>query len=305
METDHESVAEKKDLSRVCPAQSYATRIFSISRLSFFNDSHAMGKTLRMWKKGVRSATLPPVLRRRVEPFSGIQYWNTIYYAGDFDSRADKLGDINYWNGLGVYGIWKYCKYSGEYTLANSNWEHIKKMFQYMIATASWANIGSPARESGEMMHADMPPAGFVAYFAMYQLAKEIGSKTEQEFYAYLLAKEYIPIMAKFGFLEYAGDYLSERVQNGNTICTGFGERYIASFSPLRFNPKQKKYSHGRGNIWWYTGMFGPMGPQSEYYNLIYPLASKSVSDCYQKFDAVISWGTLCHNGMTMSSYPI
>ena len=105
-----------------------------------------------------------------------------------------------------------------------------------------------------------MPTAGYAGLLGFHGLASVLGTRYQRDLAAYLLAKNAVPIAAKFGFGEWAKGMLYQELYYSKMPCTGFGELYAASFPVMRPDIKD----NSGGSIWWQSRCVGPQSSQRE-----------------------------------------
>ena len=215
----------------------------------------------------VLSALFPQNYRYRRDPITGAQYVACTFAWSRADQvNSDGTADIDYWQGLVLYGLYTHAKYGADWATMHANWPVIRSMLSYWEALHSWALMGPGARESGASYHGDMATAGYAGLVGFYRLAQQLGTPYQRDLAAYLLAKIAVPIAAKFGFKPYAQHKLRHQEAQGSTgECTGFGERWVASFPTVRNDIRDNK----TGDPWWQTGCIGPQSVQFETHDLL------------------------------------
>jgi len=201
-----------------------------------------------------------PELRK--DPITGAQYvactsWGD-YYGQPYEVNGENVGDIDYWQGLTIYGLYTQAKYNNDWATMAKSWPTIRAMLSYWEATHSWAMMSPGAREAGELYHGDMVTAGYAGLIGFHKLAQRLGSPYERDLSAYLLAKAALPMISKLGF----GPYMRAYGMNAchNPMATGFGERWGASMQ----NPNLDTRGMEPNDPWWVTGCIGPQSAQAE-----------------------------------------
>ncbi|MBN2295837.1 MAG: hypothetical protein JXM70_25630 [Pirellulales bacterium] len=218
-------------------------------------------------RRRVISALLPQNYRLRTDPLTGAQYVACTVWCGEseYTVNGENFADIDYWQGLTIYGIYTHAKYAAMWDTMRRHWPVIRSMLSYWEATHSWALMSPGAREAGEMYHGDMPHAGYAGLVGFYRLAQHLGSPYEKDMGAYLLAKAAVPTVAKYGFGRHAVKLPHQELGGWVRPCTGFAERWVAAFpftdpGCKNFEPKDP---------WWRTGCIGPQSGQVETTDLI------------------------------------
>jgi len=223
-------------------------------------------RTLRRHtRQRIAQALLPQNYRLRRDPITGAAYLGCSFVWNQPDAaNADGFADIDYWQGLVLYGLYTHAKYAADWAAMERHWPLIRSLASYFESTSSWALMGPGARESGEMYHGDMPTAGYAGLVGFHRLAQRLGTPYQRDLASYLLARNAVPMAAKLGFLPYALKCLHQEGAGSRLPCTGFGERWQASFPGM--NPAERGY--GYGDPWWRTGCIGPQGAQPEVLDL-------------------------------------
>lgn len=221
---------------------------------------------LRDYTRGrVQSALMPQSYRLRRDPVTGAAYLGCSYvWNGPDEANSDGFADIDYWMGLTLYGLYTQAKYAADWENLRPHWPRIRSLAGYFESTNSWALMGPGARESGEIHGGDMATAGYAGLVGFQRLADRLGTDYQRDLACYLLARNAVPMAAKFGFLPYALECLHQEGSWSRLPGTGFGERFQAAFSGI--NPEER--GHGYGDPWWRTGCIGPQSGQPEVLDL-------------------------------------
>lgn len=216
--------------------------------------------------KRVQFALFPQDYRLRRDPITGAVYLAcTFVWGGPDVVNGDGFADIDYWQGLSIYGIYTQAKHGADWELVARHWPLVRSLASYWEALSSWALMGPGAREAGEMYHGDMATAGYAGLVGFHKLAGRLGTPYQRDLAAYLLAKNAVPMAAKFGFHTYAERLPHQELPASIRRCSGFGETWVASFPFL--DPKLKGYEPG--DPWWLTGCIGPQSAQPESLDLL------------------------------------
>jgi len=199
--------------------------------------------------------------------------------APEYDINGDQAADIDYWQGLVLYGIYTHAKYAAMWDTMAKYWPTIRSMYSYWEALHSWALMSPGAREAGELYHGDMPTAGYTGLIGFYFLSERLGTPYQKDLSAYLLAKAAVPMVAKWGFREW-GLQLSHQELRGGGQCSGFGERFVASFNSVSNQFKNFE----PGDPWWRTGCIGPQSAQPENLDLFIKGCEKDINAWEKNF---------------------
>jgi len=240
-------------------------------RTGFYFDPATRQQLREITQKRIQGALFPQTYRLREDPITKFPYLAcTFVWNGKDTINGDGFADIDYWQGLTVYGLYTYAKYSGDWELIKANWARVRALMSYWEALHSWVFMSPGARESGEMFHGDMPTAGYTGLIGFYNLSRRLGSAYEKDLAAYLLAKATVAMTVKFGFSPWTAQF---RPEWSGQNCTGFGETWVASFKIP--NPAQKKYEPD--DPWWSTGNIGPQSAQPEVLDLLMKVCPKEL----------------------------
>ncbi len=240
-------------------------------RASFYMPEPDRQRLIYLLKRNVLSALYPQNYRLRTDPITKEQHVACTCVGGpDYEVNGEGFGDIDYWQGLVLYGIYTHAKYCAMWEDLEKYWPTIRSLASYWEATHSWALMGPGAREAGELYHGDMPTAGYAGLVGFNKLAQQLGTPYQRDLSAYLLAKAAVPMAAKFGFRDW-GIKLSHQETQGGGMCSGFGERFTASFNSVSNQFKNFEPA----DPWWRTGCIGPQSGQPESIDVF-------VSRCYK-----------------------
>jgi hypothetical protein len=129
------------------------------------------------------------------------------------------------------------------------------------------------------MYHGDMATAGFAGLIGFRGLARILGTPYQRDLAEYLLARNAVPMVAKFGFLGYARQ-MDQQEARGGQPGIGFGELWAASFPGIRPEVRDLGY----GDIWWHTGCIGPQSAQPEVLDLLLERCPGDMADWERAF---------------------
>jgi hypothetical protein len=233
-----------------------------------------------------RNALFPQEYRYRRDPITGARCVGCTYTWGA-QSAANSEGavDVDYWQGLTIYGLYTHAKYTRDWDTMRTYWPRIRAMLSYWEALHSWALMGPGAREAGEIYGGDMATAGYAGLVGFYRLAARVGSPYQRDLGAYLLAKNAVPRLAAFSFMDWCPQMQHQELRWGK-ICAGFGELWVASLKSLSTDVKDMSAK----DPWWASGIIGPQSAQFEYLDLI---ASAARRDAIRWEEA---FRTMCPN---------
>jgi hypothetical protein len=275
--TDSASPGAVQDLAKVAPEPTIYPHnsahdfVCGAWRTGFYFDPATREQLRTITQKRIQGALFPQTYRLREDPITKVPYLAcTFVWNGKDTINGDGFADIDYWQGLTVYGLYTYAKYSGDWELMAANWSRIRSLMSYWEALHSWVFMSPGARESGELFHGDMPTAGYTGLIGFYNLSRRLGSAYEKDLAAYLLAKASVAMTVKFGFSPWTAQF---RPEWSNQDCAGFGETWVASFKIP--NPSLRKYESD--DPWWLTGCIGPQSAQPEVLDLLVKVCPKDL----------------------------
>jgi hypothetical protein len=158
----------------------------------------------RLWDSST-TATLktfdPDIWNVRVEPFSKTPYLWTYFLEGPYY----EMYDIDWGNGLPIYGFQKYAQYSGDWPSVEENWDRIKAANRYFEVGDSWMWMSVSNADLGHGTGAgDCLCASYVSALAMSKMAKRLGDESTYQSATYRAAKTAVPMLTRFWMNDYA-----------------------------------------------------------------------------------------------------
>ncbi len=223
-------------------------------------DKRRMGELNR---KSVLNALFPQNYRLRRDPLTGERHLAcTSWTRSDYDVNGENDVDIDYWQGLTIYGLYGHAKYNNAWDIMAKSWATIRGMASYWEGLHSWALMSPGAREAGEIFGGDMTAAGYDGMVGFYEMAKRLGTPFQRDLSAYLLALNAIPRAATFGFIDWARKLQHPEIYG--TFSAGFGECWVTSIKTLSNDCRDMSAK----DPWWGTGPIGPMCAQPELLDL-------------------------------------
>ena len=255
----------------------YAAHDFSVGgwRAANFMPDDLRQRYRLLTSHNVLGALFPANYRYRRDPITGASYVaGTIWGAPEYDINGEGAGDIDYWQGLTLYGLYSHAKYAGMWDTMAKYWPTIRSMYSYWEALHSWALMSPGAREAGELYHGDMPTGGYAGLVGFYFLSEHLGTPYQHDLAAYLLAKAAVPMAAKWGFRDWAAQLDHQELRGGGR-CSGFGERFVASFPSVSANCRNFEPA----DPWWRTGCIGPQSAQPETMDLYLKGCPRDIAD--------------------------
>ncbi len=239
------------------------------------------------------SALFPQNYRYRRDPISGAQYLAcTFVWMGEDQLNGEGWADIDYWQGIVLYGLYTNAKYAANWETMKQRWPVIRSMLSYWEALHSWALMGPGAREAGEIYGGDMATAGYAGLVGFCRLAERLGTPYQKDLAAYLLAKNAPPRLAMFGFVDWCEPMRHQELPEGK-ICSGFGELWQASLKDL----DTSVHDMSSKDPWWGSGCIGPQSAHPEFLDLIAHWNRPAAVDWEKRFMAMCpNEGLKTHN---------
>ncbi|MBX7244540.1 MAG: hypothetical protein K1X53_03520 [Candidatus Sumerlaeaceae bacterium] len=153
-----------------------------------------------------------------VEPFSGLSFWWTYFIEGPYFDRYDQ----DWGNGLSLYGLYYYVKYSGDWELVARNWEQIEKMFAWFPVSDDWEWMrGSNGIHGHGTGAGDCMSATYAAMLAYAKLARDSGRTEEFNYGTYMAARAALFTLNRFVYDDFA---TRNHFKEENSTVIGFHE---------------------------------------------------------------------------------
>jgi hypothetical protein len=135
------------------------------------------------------------------EPLSGLKYWWTYFIEGPYFQKFDQ----DWGNGLSLYGLYTYIKYSGDWRLAGENWESIERIFAWFSVTDDWewmrASNGAHGHGTGA---GDCENTAYAAALSYAKLARGCNRMPEYQYGLYASARAAVFMLNRFSYTEFA-----------------------------------------------------------------------------------------------------
>ncbi len=169
------------------------------------------------------AATVVPALgghfwNSQTEPFSGLEYWYTSFLQGPQFKKYDQ----DWGNGLSLYGLETYVKYSGNWKLALDNWDAVERMFTWFTVTDDWEWMRASNSAHGHGTGAgDGQNATYAAAAAYAKLARGAGRQEDYHYGLYTLARTAIIGLNRFVYNDFAA---SNGFKGSHSVVLGFHE---------------------------------------------------------------------------------
>jgi hypothetical protein len=157
--------------------------------------------------------------REQTEPFTGLNYWWTY----KIDGPQGQALDIEWGNMLPVYGLYKYCQFTGDWAFAQTRWNRVKEVLRFTNYADDWAWMTNANGDMGYSTGTGDPlTAAFAGQVAALKLARALGDTTSETELAVRAARVMVPAVARLWFTDWARaqGYISSTEQ-----VLGFWER--------------------------------------------------------------------------------
>ncbi len=153
-----------------------------------------------------------------VEPFSELEVSWTYALEGPYYDGYDQ----EWGNGLSLYGLCKYCQYSGNWRFLPHQWETVDKLWSWFIRTDDWAWMRcSNARHGHGTGAGDCSLAAFSGAWAYAKMADQLNRRANAEEGLYVLARSSVPLVARFFYSQWAQE--QKRIEPEEVVL-GFHE---------------------------------------------------------------------------------
>jgi hypothetical protein len=203
------------------------------------------------------------------EPFTHIPYYFTYFLEGPNHGYHD----IDWGNGLTLYGFQKYAAYSGDWKSVQANWDFMKKVYRYFPLADSWVWMSPTNADSGYGTGAgDCLCASYAASLSMARMAKVMKDTTQRNESLYLLAKAAVPVVARFWLKDYAG---REGMLGENQYPIGYSEEEGILKSSAEDGP------------WPMTSMISGNGVEPELFELYMKYAPDALKQYEKDFEEI------------------
>jgi hypothetical protein len=196
----------------------YKSRTQAFQSFSYLNDTNRS----RLLKNS--SEVLPAMLQSSslfheyTEPLSGLKAWWTYYIEGPYFDRYDQ----DWGNGLTLYGLYTWAKYTGNWDLIAQHWSAIEQMFSWFIVTDDWEWMRCSNGLHGHGTGAgDCASVSYVAPLAYTRLAKNVGRTEDYHYGLYLSSRAAVFLLNRFAYNEFGEE---NGLKEANSMVLGFHE---------------------------------------------------------------------------------
>lgn len=153
-----------------------------------------------------------------VEPFSGLPFWWTYFIEGPYFDRYDQ----DWGNGLSLYGLYTWAKYTGNWDQVAQGWKAVEKMFSWFAASDDWEWMRASNGEHGHGTGAgDCANACYAGVLAYAKLAKHTGRTEDYHYGLYAAARAAVPLLNRFTYNTFADE---QGLKEDNSLVIGFHE---------------------------------------------------------------------------------
>ena len=138
---------------------------------------------------------------RQTERFTGQEYWGTYYLEGPYYRPYD----IDWGNGLSLYGLSTYIKYTGKWDMVAENWDAVERIFRWFTVSDDWEWMRASNSAHGHGTGAgDCQNAVYAAAVGYTRLAKG-AQRTDDYYYGlYTMARTALPTLNRFVYNDFA-----------------------------------------------------------------------------------------------------
>lgn len=190
------------------------------------------------WSKYLPEAfRLPPYAQdapkqpwqQEAEPFSGHEYVWT--YALTGPPPNEYRLDIEWGNALPLYGLQKYAQYTGDWDFVRATLPAVARVFAYLDLGDDWAWMTTVNGDMGYSTGTGDPlAANYAGHVACLRMARAIGDRDAEEFFAYRAARVAVPAVARLWYTDWARErgFIPD-----NAVVLGFWERSTFTHSVL------------------------------------------------------------------------
>lgn len=152
------------------------------------------------------------------ERFSGLDYWYTSYLQGPYFKKFDQ----DWGNGLSLYGLQTYVKYTSDWRLPANNWPVVERIFAWFTVSDDWEWMRASNSTFGHGTGAgDGQNATYAAAIAYTKLAKGAGRQAEYHYGLYTLARTAILSISRFAYSDFA---VANNFKGEHSLVLGFHE---------------------------------------------------------------------------------
>ncbi len=224
----------------------------------------------KLWDSST-TATLktfdPDIWNWRTEPFTKTSYLWTYFLEGPYY----EMYDIDWGNGLPIYGFQKYAQYSGDWSSVEENWEKIKAANRYFDVGDSWIWMSVSNSDLGHGTGAgDSLCASYISALATAKMAKHIGDDSTFQLATYRAAKTAVPMLSRFWMNDYAAD---NKMISKDEYVIG----YYEDDGVLRV--------FRRDDPWYMTSVLSGDGVEPEVFDLYLKYGKEALQKYEDKFD--------------------
>jgi len=176
-------------------------------------------ETYRLVWNFLQPAALQEVRR---EPYTGLRYpVNTIFTTGN-----ETYNDVNEFCGNQQSFDWAAAQYGGDWRTAASTWSFSQYQASFLWRMHDWAYLASGCREYGLGSFIDMLDSEMPGSIAHQRLARALGDRDGEDFFAYLGARQAVALRARMVFQPYARSLglVPSNLAPDDAVITGFRE---------------------------------------------------------------------------------
>ncbi len=154
----------------------------------------------------------------KVEPFSGLGYWYTSFVQGPYFKKYDQ----DWGNGLALYGLATFIKYTGNWKVPADHWEAVERIFSWFTVTDDWEWMRASNSPHGHGTGSgDCQNATYAAALSYAKLARGAGRTSDYHYGLYTLARTALIGLNRFAYNDFAA---SNGCKGDHSRVLGFHE---------------------------------------------------------------------------------
>ena len=167
--------------------------------------------------------TGPKAWKEETEPFTGETYLWTYKISGP--APRNNALDIEWGNMLPLYGLYKYAQFTGDWDFVRDRWWTIRDhIFRYMHLGDDWAWMTNVNGDMGYSTGTGDPmTAAYGGQLACLKMARALGEKDDEAYFAYKCARVAIPAVSRFWYTDWARNEIYAIYPNN--VVLGFWEK--------------------------------------------------------------------------------
>ncbi len=232
-----------------------------------FLDKSNQDRLMKSSQTAGRQALHEDVWTVDVEPFTGSEYYWTYFLEGPYYG----VYDVDWGNGLTLYGLQKEASIRNDWAYIHSNWPQIKKVYQWFPLADSWIWMSSVNADHGHGTGSgDCLCAAYAGSLAMARMAGKESDEAARNEALYIAAKTAVPVLSRFWLKDYA--------DNRGMLSPG---AYPIGY----FEDEGVLTVSSTDDPWYMTSMISGNGVEPEVFDLYLKYAPDSLKSYEKDFD--------------------